>query len=192
MGTFKLRIKYDLNLAECAEIAQRVRDFSIPFASIVAEWARGNVEKFDAGKGSESSGFSGGSLTPLRWEPLTEKYRRAKERAGFANWLMVRTGNLMQSLLNVSGFAQFVDAHRVIFGAPIDAEAADAAMYNREKRNTIFLGESDRLGIKRELQNYISFGENYKQFLFSRAGRMVALKKEVLSMDLNFSEAVNG
>ena len=192
MGTFKLQLKYDLDLSQCAEIAQRVRDFSIPFAAIVAEWAKSNVAKFIAGKGSESSGFSGGPLTPARWEPLTENYRRSKERAGFANWLMVRTGNLMQSLTDESNFAQFIDANRVVFGAPLDAEAADAAMYNRDKRNTIFLSETNRLSIKRELSNYINFGENYKQFLFARAGALSRMRKEMKTMDIDFADAAGG
>lgn len=190
MGTFKLQLKYDLDLAQVSEIAERVKDFSIPFANIIAEWAKSNEMKFAAGKGSETSGFSGGALTPSRWEPLTVKYQFAKARKGFTNWLMVRTGSLMQALTDVSGFAQFIDAHRVVFGTPLDAEDADKAMYNREKRNTIFLSESDQLMVRRELQNYISFGANYKDFLFARASKLAALRRESAQMDIGFGEAM--
>ena len=189
MGTFKLQLKYDLDLATCAEIAQRVRNFSIPFANIIAEWAAGNARKFAAGEGAEIGGASGQDLRPASWTPLSDRYRQAKQRKGFSDWLMVRTGALMESLTSSGGFAQFIDAHRAVFGTPLDAEDADKAMYNSESRPTIFLSEPDRLMIRRELQNYISFGGNYKAFLWARAGRLAVLKHESAEMDMQFREA---
>ena len=190
MGTFHLQLKYDQDLSRCAEIAERMKDFSIPFGNIIANWTRSNVDKFGAGRGSESSGFSGGALTPARWDPLTEKYRQAKQRRGFADWLMVRTGELMGALTARGGFGEYIDAHRAVFGTPLDASDADKALYNSEKRPTVFLNESDRLNIRAELQDYISMGGDYKAFLMSAAGRLKALKHEVAEMDLNFAEAV--
>ena len=192
MGPFKLNLKLAMRFDKCAEIAQRMRDFSIPFGEIINEWAAGNVRKFGAGKGSESSGFSGGDLTPARWEPLTEEYRRAKERKGFANWLMVRTGALMDSLCNRGAFSEFMDSHRVIFGVPLDSQAADEALHNSESRPTIFLSGPDRLMIRRNLQQYISMGGTYKDFLWARAGKLGKMQDEAYEMDLNFAEAVNG
>ena len=192
MGTFHFTLKYDIDLSRCTEIAQRMEDFSIPFGKIIDNWAASNVLKFGAGKGSESSGFSGGALTPSRWEPLTEKYRAAKEKKGFSNWLMVRTGDLMSSLTSRGAFAEFIDAHRAVFGTPLDAEDADKALYNSETRPTVFLSESNRLNIRSELQAYISLGGDYKALLMARAGRLQAMKNESYQMDLAFAEASGG
>ena len=191
MGTFNFKLKYDIDLSRCSEIAARMRDFSIPFGKIIDNWAASNIQKFGEGKGSESSGFSGGALTPARWEPLTEKYRKAKGRKGFSNWLMVRTGDLMSSLINRGGFGEYIDAHRVIFGTPLDAEDADKALYNSETRPTVFLSESNRLNIRSELQAYISLGGDYKALLMARAGKLQAMKNEVYQMDLDFAEAAS-
>jgi hypothetical protein len=193
MATFKLRLKYDLDLARCAEIAQRVKDFSVPFANIIMEWAANNAGKFGAGKGAELSGASGGDLTPATWEPLQSlSYVRQKRKQGFADWLMVRTGELMHSLIDLGGFSQFVDAHRVVFGTPLSADDADKALYNSDRRPTVFLSETDRLMVRRELQRYISFGEGYRNFLFNRAAERWAQKKELSEMDLKFAEAISG
>ena len=190
MGTFKLNLKFAMRFDKCAEIAQRMRDFSIPFGEIINEWAAGNVRKFGAGKGSESSGFSGGDLTPARWEPLTEEYRRAKERKGFANWLMVRTGALMDSLCNRGAFSEFMDSHRVIFGVPLDSQAADEALHNSESRPTIFLSGPDRLMIRRNLQQYLTMGGDYKAVMFAASARRYALQKEQITLDVQFREAM--
>jgi hypothetical protein len=69
-----------------------------------------------------------------------------------------RTGALRDALASEGGFAQFVDAHRAVFGKPLDPEAAAHARYNRETRPTIFLGRADRHMIRRELQRYLNFG----------------------------------
>ena len=169
-----------------------MRDFSIPFSNIVNNWAASNVFKFGAGKGSESSGFSGGPLTPARWEPLTENYRSAKQRRGFTDWLMVRTGELMGALTARGSFSEFIDAHRVIFGTPLDAVDADKALYNSQTRPTVFLSKSNRLNILEELQAYISMGGDYKALLMARAGRLADMKQEVYQMDLAFAEAASG
>lgn len=49
MGNFKIKLKYNQDLSRCAEIAERMKDFSIPFDNIISNWAASNVQKFGAG-----------------------------------------------------------------------------------------------------------------------------------------------
>ena len=193
MGTFKLNLKLAMRFDKCAEIAQRMRDFSIPFAEIINEWAGGNVRKFGAGEGAETSGAAGQDLSPVTWEPLqSPDYMKSKRRGGFADWLMVRTGDLMAALTNPIGTDVSVDAHRVIFGVPLNPNDAVKALNKRTRalRPTVFLSGPDRLMIRRNLQQYISMGGNYKEFLWARAGKLGRMQDEAYEMDLNFAEAV--
>jgi hypothetical protein len=195
MGLFKLRLKVDpQNFDKLDEIRGRLQDFSVPFANIIAEWANGNMKrKFAKGMGAEQIGAD---QAPARWEPVTEAYYKQKhgpikrgDRRLFPDWLMVRTGALMSALGTPGAFAEAVDAHRAVFGTPLDEEAAAAAAGNREKRPTVFLDRTDRNTVRRELQRYLSLGENYKDLLWQIAGRKSALKKMAMEMDFEFSGA---
>ena len=195
MGNFKLQLKYDLNLAKCGEIAERMKDFRIPFGEIISNWAKGNVAKFNAGRGAETTGAIGKALTPAAWKPVTPEYYRQKhgpvkrgDRQTFADWLMVRTGELRDVLTERGGFGELITTNRVVFGTPMDSADADKALYNSERRPTVFLNESDRLGIRAELQNYITFGGNYKNFLKSRAALWVQRKQKNAEWDVNIAE----
>jgi hypothetical protein len=148
------------------ELWSRLQDFSIVFANIIAEWARGNKRKFDAARTMELIGVD---QPPVAWAPVTPGYYKQKHGAnvaasrrtgkllkrtmragGYPDWLMVRTGALRDALASEGGFAQFVDSHRAVFGQPLDEEAAAHARYNRATRPTIFLGRADRHMIRRE------------------------------------------
>ena len=192
MGTFKLNLKLAMRFDKCAEIAERMKNFSIPFSNIINEWADGNVQKFEAARGAELTGASGGDLRPATWEPLQSlPYAREKRRKGFADWLMVRTGNLMDSLTNRGEFAEFISDHQTAFGVPYDEEAQAASRGNRFTRPTVFLSGPDRQMIKRNLQQYISMGEGYSSFIWARAGKLGKIQDEAYEMDLNFAEAAS-
>lgn len=193
MGTFKLNIKFAMRFDKCAEIAQRMKDFSVPFSKIIDEWAAGNVRKFGSGSGAELTGAEGRDLSPVTWEPLQSlPYAREKRRKGFADWLMVRTGNLMSSLTNRGEFSEFIGPHQTAFGIPYDEEAQAASKGNRFLRPTVFLSGPDRLMIRRNLQQYISMGEGYTNFLWIRAGKLGKMQDEAYEMNLAFEGAISG
>jgi hypothetical protein len=189
MGSFRLKLNLRQQCWEnLDELDARLQDFSPVFANIIGEWARGNVDKFAKGRGAE---MTGADQPPTTWEAVTEKYHSQKMKK-FTDWLMVRTGELMSSLTTRGAFGEFTDEHRAIFGTPLDSSDADKAMYNSDKRPTIFLGRTDRLMIERELQNYLNLGKNYKDILFATGKRRMALKTEMRELDIQFAEAVNG
>ena len=130
---------------------------------------------------------------------MTERYYDEKHgpvkrgnRAIFPDWLMVRTGALMQSLTTRGGFGELIDNASAVFGTPLVPDDAVKAAGNFKKRPTIFLSESDRLMIRREFKNYLNMGANYRDLLFARAGGLSALKAEMKLLDFLYAEAVNG
>ena len=195
MANFSIKINVTTqNLERIDEIAARLKDFAAPFSQIIGEWAEGNVRKFAAAEGAE---LTGADEPPTHWEPITEKYYRQKhgpvKRGGrqlFPDWLMVRTGDLMRSLTTRGGFGEYFDEVQAIFGTPLDPEDAAKASFNFEKRPTVFLGRSDRLMIRRNFQDYLAMGANYKDALFAAAGARYALAKEMKALDAQFSEAL--
>lgn len=196
MGTFKLRLEMTPQRFEkLSEIRARLGDFSIPFANIIAEWAQGNIKrKFAKSIGAEQTGVD---QSPAAWAPVTPAYYRQKHgpivrgnRPLYPDWLMVRTGALKEALGTMGGFSEFHDNHRAVFGTPLNSEAQAAAAGNKEKRPTVFLDRTDRHMVRRELQRYLSIGENYQQFMKDIAGRKYALKKMTAELDMNFGATV--
>ena len=194
MSNFTVNVKVvSKNTERIDELAARLKDFSVPLSNIIDEWADGNVRKFDESRGAE---LSGTSIAPVEWEGVTEKYYDQKHgpvkrgsRSIFPDWLMVRTGDLMRALTTRGNFGEYFDQVKAIFGTPLDAEDAAKASYNFAKRPTIFLSESDRLMIRRNFQQYLDLGENYREMLFARAGRLADLQKEIVNLDTQFGEA---
>lgn len=196
MGMFRLRLDINpQNFEKVDEIRARLQDFTVPFINIIAEWARENVRrKFARGAGAE---LTGADQAPVAWLPVTPAYYRQKhgpivrgDRPLFPDWLMVRTGALRAALGNVGGFAEYVDAHKAVFGTPLDTESAAAAAGNRESRPTVFLDRTDRGMVRRELQRYLSLGTGYKELMWNIAGRKTGLRKEAMQMDLNFASTL--
>lgn len=161
-----------------------VSDFSEPFFAIIENWANRNVEKFQRGLGSEATGVQ--QATDNFWEPDTEEYSKAKAKKGFADWLMVRTGALAESLSNPDAFFQMVFPTKASFGVPNDEEASDHAAFNWMKRQSIFLDETDKLGIRRQFKDFLDFGPGYAE----QKLRLAALKEEFEVKYLEFSDAV--
>ena len=193
---FKLRLEVTpQNFEKLEEVRARLRDFSVPFAAIIAEWAQGNVRrKFAKGAGAELTGVD---QAPATWQPVTEGYYKQKhgpivrgDRKLYPDWLMVRTGALMEALGTVGGFGEYTDAHRAVFGTPLSPESAAAAAGNREKRPTIFLDRTDRAMVRRELQRYLTLGEGYKAIMWATSGSKYAALKQTREMDLNFAATV--
>jgi hypothetical protein len=140
-------------------MTERLKDFSPALADIIDEWAVGNVDKFAGSVGAELSGY-----TPdpdVFWPEVTAQYYREKHgpidqkwyaargiepRETYPDHLMVKTGNLRDSLTHPDQFAQAILPTRAAFGLPLDEEATDALLGNLEirGRQTVFLGEMDR------------------------------------------------
>jgi len=196
MGLFKLRLEVNpQNFEKLDEIKARLNDFSVPFVNIISEWAQGNIKrKFARGLGAERTGVD---QAPARWEPVSAAYYKQKHgpivrgtRQLFPDWLMVKTGALMNALGRRGGFVEYVDAHRAVFGTPMDEESAAAAAGNREKRPTIFLDRTDRNMVRRELQRYLTLGENYKDVMWAMAGRKAYIMKQIKEMDIAFAGTI--
>lgn len=196
MGLFRFRLDVNpKNFEKLDEIRSRLEDFSVVFGNIISEWAQGNVKrKFARAMGGEKMGVD---QIMTRWEPVTEAYYRQKHgpivrgnRQLYPDWLMVKTGNLMNTLGTRGLFAEFIDKKRAVFGHPLNDEAEAAAMGNIESRPTIFLDRTDHHVIRRELQRYLSMGENYKNLMWAMAGRKTALKKEMKQLDIAYAETV--
>jgi hypothetical protein len=196
MGLFKFRLDVTpQNFEKLTEIRARLEDFSVVFSNIIDEWAKGNVKrKFARAIGGEKKGVD---QIMTRWEPVSEAYYRQKHgpivrgnRQLYPDWLMVKTGNLMNTLGTRGLFAEFIDKKRAVFGTPLNDEAEAAALGNQETRPTVFLDRTDRNVIRRELQQYLSLGENYKSLLWAMAGRKTALMKESRQLDIAFAETI--
>ena len=206
MGMFKLNIRFTpKGLERLDEMRARLQDFTIPFNNMVSEWSTGNARKFARGKGAESTGVD---QQLLSWEPLyanmgsiskeskrayfsglgalmTTPYPRAKRKAGYPDWLMVRTGGLRSVLCSksdpmvVPAFEQDTGPKSVVFGTPLDSDAAEAAWGNRKTRPTIFLDRTDRGMIRREMQRFLSLGANYKALFALRSSIKAAAAYEI-------------
>ncbi|MFA5937594.1 MAG: hypothetical protein WC822_06990 [Candidatus Paceibacterota bacterium] len=196
MGMFRLRFDINpQNFEKLDEMRARLQDFTVPFVNIIAKWARGNVRrKFARGAGAELSGVD---QAPAAWLPVTLAYYKQKhgpivrgDRPLFPDWLMVRTGALRAALGTRGAFAEYVDAHKAVFGTPLAPESAAAAAGNRESRLTIFLDRTDRGMVRRELQQYLSLGAGYKELMWNTARRKTGLRKEALQMDMDFAATI--
>lgn len=195
MGMFKIQLRTTpQGFEKLGEIRARLQDFSVPFANIIKEWAKGNARKFERSAGAELTGADQQLTT---WEPVTEAYYKQKhgpimrgERTLYPDWLMVRTGALRAALGASGAFAEYIDAKTASFGTPLDPDAAMAASGNREKRPTIFLDRTDRGVIRREMQRYLSMGEGYKSMLRAISGGKAALMRESRELNIAFAQTV--
>lgn len=191
MGSLRFSIKIvSKNPGLIPELAARVQDFSEPFKNIISYWTQHNMEKFGRGRGSETVGVDQDADT--FWQPLTARYRKRKQAAGYADWLMVRTGDLLGTMTNENAISYFVDRMRAVFGVPLDENEAAKVSGNWSRRQAIFLDKSDRLAIKAEISKYLNLGEGYRELLFERALSSGRLRDEVAEMDASFAELIGG
>lgn len=164
----KLRIKGEQWLRV---LGDRLADFSPAFEQIYKSWLARNVIKFEQAKGAEAGGvsFDGGEVN---WQALTEAYRIRKEKMGFENWLMVRSGELMASLTQEGAAGAYVsiEAQFSSFGT-----TNPAAAYHWIPRQTVFLDEGDRESVRTEFSDYLSGRPPYDQGAGDAKRRMAAM-----------------
>jgi hypothetical protein len=171
--TFKISI-FQENVDILPELQNKVKDLTGLFEQIIDQWAKGNPEKFGFAAGAS---LSGARVDPqVEWQALSPAYFKAKSKR-YPDQIMVRTGSLRDSLSNPSLFFQMVNPEQAVFGAPNDADDAMKVQFNWEKRQTIFLGDSDQNMI-RELES--------KYFTV----QMKSIKQEIAQMNVDFSNTV--
>lgn len=186
--SFNIDLKVE-NPEVLPELEQRVQNLVPVFEEVISEWAKGNQEKFEAGLGKEAVGVD---VSPdVFWEALTPGYRAAKRKAGFEDQIMVRTGDLRASLIDIEGFFHEEMPLQAVFGTPKAEEDQAKAIYNFEKRPVIFLGLSDQNMIRKTVVDYFSFGEDFKEILFARGLENLQLRNEAAQLNMEFKEAMS-
>jgi hypothetical protein len=198
---FKVSVKSrGLNFPE--SLQERLADFSPAFENIIEGWIEHNEDKFKEAKGAETSGVD--MAADVHWEALTPDYflrkhggvkstdripnkkRVSKGRTLYPDWLMVATGDLMAAMTDPTAIYQAIAAQTVVFGMPTDEEDAVKVQGNWKKRPVIFLDLTDMRMIKENIQDYLNYGEDYKE-----AREAIAAAKYWNSdMDQDFSETI--
>ena len=185
---------YTEGLERLPELAGRFKDLTPVLENVISEWAESNEDKFAKSAGAENTGVL--QDDGVFWRPLTHDYWVSKARAGFEDWLMVRTGALKEALTSPDGFFRVVMADKATFGMPLDPDDAIkvTSMVNWDGRQSIFLNYKDRLAIKREVTNYFQLGEKYRELLFARGVEAAQARKararQTAQMDIDFSRAM--
>ena len=177
-----------INGAIPAEIASRIENLVPAFENIVNEWANTNREMFQRAEGQQM--FGAEVSTDLFWQGLTPDYARQKGADEFPDWLMVRTGSLMESLSDPNQFFHAETPQQAVFGIPTDPGDEAKAGGNWKKRPTIVLKDMDIPVIRKNLQDYFSLGENYREIMFQRGLASAYNRKEAGKMDMDFRSTV--
>lgn len=171
---------------------ERLQDLTPVFDAFIRAWSRHNDYKFRMGFGKEASGLSFNG--EVDWEALTPEYRRSKQRQGFADRLMTRTGELRDVMTdeNMVMSNAFVDRDRAIFGSPADEENIAKVEGNWESRQTIFLDQFDRDTIKSYLDAHIN-GRDIPGYTFaSTPAEIQAANNGIWSQNAEFNAVING
>lgn len=132
--------------------AERLLDFSALFGELRDAWVEHNKDKFEQSMGAQELGVWMDDTT--FWKELSDAYLAEKEREGYEDWLMVRTGELMDGLVSGSGPDWYEDIaeRRCLFGT-----LNIKAFYNRETRPVMFLDEEDRKAFVKLVVAYLEW-----------------------------------
>lgn len=170
------------------ELAGRTSDLRPAFDMIIRKWAKGNADKFRKGEGM---GMTGVQDDPsVYWQALSDQYWRSKQKAGFPDNLMERTGDLRNALTDPSGFFQAMTASDAVFGTPNSPEDEMKIVYNSRTRQTVFLSNDDSRMIEATIKHYFELGEDFEQILFAKGLARKAMKTQMASMDIAFDDTV--
>lgn len=152
-----------------AQMGDRVKNLRPLWNEIVVNWIDHNADKFDRARGAQATGVIFDTEgDPVTWLPLTPGYDAAKRRAGYADWLMVQSGETMRSLTERDSFGWFEDLRPdgAEFGTIIDT-----ARWNEEKRPLMFLDADDRKMIRELFGAWLSSDAPFRPPL-SRTGKV--------------------
>jgi hypothetical protein len=175
--------------ANLAEIQARINKMAVVFENIIDEWATGNARKFNLGKGREMTGAV--LDNDVLWVPLTEPYRKRKRAMGQEDWLMQATGQLRATMTNKDGFLRYVDDMSAAWGRPMSKEDEDKLRGNAHLRQVVFFDRGDRLAIKREVANYVKFGDKYRDILFAQGLQTKSARKQMNIWDAEWKDLFN-
>ena len=191
------------------ELQSRMADLEPAFRAIYGEWVDINEQKFGLSKGAE---VIGADIFGEEWAALTPDYIKEKHPGGapkrrsrkvndagyreYPDWLMVRTGALMEAMTNPDALFQMFDAQQAVFGTPNDPDLADIVMWQagprQKERFVVFLSDPDINAIKRNLQDYFSMGGDFQEMRSEAGMQAVQMEKEIESMDAGFDFATGG
>lgn len=188
------------------ELQGRMQDLSPAFQAIYGSWVKLNEQNFELAQGKEAGGAD---IFDVQWAALTPGYikqkhpggapKRQRRKAGkggyqeYPDWLMVRSGALMEALTNPEAMFQEFDKQMAAFGTPTDPDLADIVIWQmgtrQKERYVVFLSEPDRNMIERTIQDYFSLGGEFADIRFAQG--MAALNKEteVEQLDAEFGGA---
>lgn len=174
---FNVRVTV-INPEVLPEIQGRMEDLSPAFHAIYGEWVGINAQKFDSARGMEAAGAD---IFGEEWAGLTPAYMKQKHPSGapqrrrmkpnsqgyteYPDWLMVRSGALMQAMTDPEALFQMFDKQQAAFGTPNDPDLANIVMWQtgakQKERFVVFISEPDMNAIERNLQDYFSLGPNF-------------------------------
>jgi hypothetical protein len=167
--TFKNRAAFD---AQAAKVA----DATPLFEAVRDRWRHHNVDKFEASRGAESAGvqFADGTF----WQPVTDNYYAEKRRAGYADWLMVRTGELRSSLTDDSDMAwrEFIGKTEAAFGS-VDRKVE----FHAVRRPVQFLDEWDQGMIVDMVKSWLEDSPPFARYTGGEDERMDAEFEQMFS-----------
>lgn len=188
----KFNVRVDIKNPEVLpEMVARMGDFRPVFENVMKGWAKENQNKFAKARGQESSGTDVDTATGVHWQGLKSVSIKAKRRKGYPDAIMHATGDLERALTDPAGFWQAMTNLSVGFGAPLASEDQDKIKYNWANRQSIFLGMADMNMIKKNVVDYLSLGEQYKEILFARGMERTSMRGEIASMDMRFNQDFN-
>ena len=171
------------------ELEARLKDFRPVFDDVIEGWARNNRDKFNRSRGLEVTGAQVDD--DVFWKGLTPRYRNWKRKQGYPDQIMVATGALQEALTDADRFFHESTQFEVVFGTPMAPEEEMKVRYNWRTRPSVFLGLADQKRVERDVSNYLSFGENWKDVIFVRGMENLRIRNEAASMDMAFNDAIN-
>lgn len=160
-NTFAVEVRFK-GRQQWAAFVQRLGSFKVVFDAIIDRWVGHNVEKFEASKGAETTGYYFDD--DVAWLPLkSDAYRAQKRRDGYEDWLMVRTGELKDSLTSRDSgpyWYEDVGDEQATFGT-LDRKAE----WNAATRPVMFLDGNDRAMILEMFGSYMEGEPPFRPFV---------------------------
>lgn len=202
MANLQFNVKVILdNPGMLPELQYRTKDLSPAFEAIYQEWVAINEQKFAQAKGGE---VGGAQIFEEFWAGLSGDYLKQKHPSGapkrqrasgeYPDWLMVRTGSLMSAMTNPDALFHDIEPDSATFGTPNDPDLADIVRWQagdgQGHRQVIFLALPDMNAIRRNLQDYLAMGGDFRAMRSAQGASAVQLEQEVHSMDAEFSHEV--
>lgn len=145
---------------------ERIRQgFEDVYHEIIERFAAHNEDKFEEAAGAQGTGVSFDSGNVI-WKPLSPAYAAAKAAGGYSDWLMVREGDLIESMTNPddAGWYEEVGDRHARFGTILPQ-----AEYNADTRPVMFLDPDDRQMTADMFGNYLGGEGPFREYVPPRA-----------------------